>query len=296
MRTSNSTILGFAATSVGLLAGCMASPQLPLVRDAAGLAQPRSLEAISWMGKSIQKRDLLYVSNTNGTVSVYRYWQRTLVGVLTNFAQPLGECADRYSNVYIVDFSTKHISVYAHGGTKPIRVIDDSPYSPYGCAVDYRTGKLAVANYGPSYYKVGNVAVYQPGTNKRIVYEGGTTDRFTDCAYDDRGDLLTTAQYGFSSYYYSDFYYLPKHGTKLIPMDLPPPSSFWQWASIYGLAWDGQYWLVNFRLALPLYDRHQGSIRGYDRSEPRWATSHRRLSPDTHIARRASRYHSRLSQ
>jgi hypothetical protein len=39
--------------------------------------------------KGLKQRDLLYVSNANGTVSVYRYWQRTLVTVLTQFTRPL---------------------------------------------------------------------------------------------------------------------------------------------------------------------------------------------------------------
>ncbi len=76
------------------------------------------------MVKGLKQRDLLYVSNADGTVSVYRYWQRTLVGVLTNFTQPMGECADAAGDVYITDYAASTISEYAHGGTKPIRVLE----------------------------------------------------------------------------------------------------------------------------------------------------------------------------
>jgi uncharacterized repeat protein (TIGR03803 family) len=52
------------------------------------------------MDKGLKQRDLLYVSNANETVNVYRYWQRTLAGVLTDFKQPMGACADSAGDVY----------------------------------------------------------------------------------------------------------------------------------------------------------------------------------------------------
>jgi hypothetical protein len=55
------------------------------------------------MGKGVKQQDLLYVSNGDGLVNVYRYWQHTLVGVLTAFKNPLGECTDAIGHVYIAD-------------------------------------------------------------------------------------------------------------------------------------------------------------------------------------------------
>ena len=55
------------------------------------------------MDAGATKYDLLYVSNSNGTVNVYKYWQNhALRGVLTNAADPVGECTDKKGNVYIV--------------------------------------------------------------------------------------------------------------------------------------------------------------------------------------------------
>ena len=67
-------------------------------------------------------------------------------------------------------------------------------------------------------------------------------DNFTSCAYDDRGDLLATGIYGYE-FYYTEFYYLPRHGTQLIAMDLPGGRSS-GWGDIQGIAWDGKYWVV----------------------------------------------------
>lgn len=199
--------------------------------------------------KGLAQRDLLYVSNANGTVSVYRYWQRTLVTVLTKFTTPKGECSDAAGNVYIADYGAKKLYEYAHGGTKPIKTIDDSPYRPEGCAVSPKNGDLAVANYGESdswYYGTGNLAIYPHGGGSPIFY-GNEDDHFTGCAYDDYGDLLAVSQNGYSGpwYYYAYFYYLPKKSSKLILMNLPGPSRSWYWRSVQGVAWDGEYWDVN---------------------------------------------------
>jgi hypothetical protein len=228
-----------------MLAGCGgAVPPLggPAMTSAAAPAV-REHHGESWMARGLKQRDLLYVSNLNGVVNVYRYWQHTIVGVLTDFKQPYGECADAAGDVYIADYVGEKVDEYAHAGKKPIEVFDDSPNNPQACAVDAKTGDLAVANYG--YNQSGNIAVYPHGGGKPILYGANRDDHFIGCAYDDRGDLLALSNYGYSDYYYSAFYYLPKRGTQLVPMDLPGPSRSWEWGGVADVAWDGRYWVVD---------------------------------------------------
>ena len=66
-------------------------------------------------------------------------------------------------------------------------------------------------------------------------------DHFTSLAYDDRGDLLATGIYGYASDY-AEFSYLPRHGSQLIPIDLPGESSGSY--DVQGIGWDGKYWVV----------------------------------------------------
>ncbi len=40
------------------------------------------------------------------------------------------------------------------------------------------------------------------------------------------------------------FYYLPRHGTGMLKMDLTDPHYPSDWISVQGLAWDGKYWVV----------------------------------------------------
>jgi hypothetical protein len=204
----------------------------------AAVPAARVEDDASWMAGGLKQHDLLYVSNSNGTVSIYRYWQRTLVGVLTHFSRPLGICADPAGNVYIVDAARSQVDEYAHGGTKQINVIDDRPFKPWACSVNPKNGAVAVANNPVnSYYKPGNIAVYSPG-QPRKVYQGTSNDHFIYCAYDDRGDLLATSLDGYYDYYIA-FYYLPKGGNALLSMDL-----YGQDRYVQGLGYDGKYWVV----------------------------------------------------
>jgi hypothetical protein len=200
------------------------------------------------MAKGLKQRDLLYVSNANGTVSVYRYWQRTLVGVLTHFKKPMGECANpKTGNVYITDYNAEKIYEYAHGGKTPVRALDDAPYMPYACSVAPANGDLAVANDPYEYYHgKGNIAIYPhgSGTPKIVEGTGSSGQHFTACAYDDRGDLLAMSQYKYSPFWYDSFYYLPKGGSRLLPISLPNIGYSSHFGVVQGVAWDGKYWVA----------------------------------------------------
>lgn len=252
-RIRNAIAVVVAAT----LAACGPSPQglvPPSATSAAAASRSKMVvpgHGGSWMARGLAQRDLLYVSNANGTVNVYRYWQRTLVGILTKFQRPMGECSDWSGNVYITDYNAKKIYVYAHGGTKAIRAIDDSPYRPKGCAVSPK-GNLAVANYGTeysSYYGDGNIAVWTHATGTPAYYADNNDNHFTSCAYDDHGDLLATTLSGYSGiwYYSTEFYYLPKGSSKAIGMNLPNPysSSGWNYSQVQAMDFDGKYWVVD---------------------------------------------------
>jgi hypothetical protein len=241
-----------------MLAGCAGGQ-----RDVVPSADLQPAHSGVWMDGDLKGQDLLYVANwSNGLVNVYKYWTHELVGVLTDFTTPAGECVDRSGNVFIADYNAERVVEYAHAGTKAIRTIDDSPNQPYGCAVDRTTGNLAVANYNEGYG--GNLAIFVHGKGKPVTY--GYEQAFTACAYDDRGDLLGTAQYGYYGYY-TDFSYLPKHGTKLLPISLPDGNSESGsgWGYVQSIGWDGTYWTVGsnsqiYRYTIDIKGQHVDTI------------------------------------
>ncbi|MGA7283309.1 MAG: hypothetical protein WBW87_02085 [Candidatus Cybelea sp.] len=197
----------------------------------------------SWMQPAVSNADLLYISDGNGEVTVYRYWQRTLAGLLTGFKQPLGLCADAKSDVFVADYGAQQILEYAHGATKPIRTISDAPYDPYGCSVDPVTGSLAVANAGGSSGE-GNIAVYADASSTPTYYTDSHLSDFQSCVYDDGGNLLVTngnlRRSGVAS-----FAWLPHGGTKLIDLNVPGPDPYATWQYVQGLQWDGKYFVID---------------------------------------------------
>src|SRR5579871_2767111 len=102
----------------------------------------------SWMlpsAKSIKK--LLYVAGAaTSTVYVYDYKTRALVGKLTGFLQPNGECVDAKGDIWITDWQATTTTEYAHGGTAPIATLYTQSEQT-ACSVDPTTGDLAVGTF-----------------------------------------------------------------------------------------------------------------------------------------------------
>jgi hypothetical protein len=236
-----------ACAASALFAGCGAATTAggPLP---AGSATAR---IVPWMDKAAAGGDLLYVSDSDGEVTVYNYKSQELVGVLTGFGQPMGGCADAAGNVYIADYTAQKIVEYAHGKNKPTRSLSDAPDSPYGCAVDPTTGNLAVANDDGG--NEGNIAIWANASGQPAHYTDPTLGAFQSCAYDAHGNLLVTN--GIQGYpYHSYFAWLPPGGTKLVDLSIPRSGSVSAWSGVYGVAWDGKYFTISdysiYRIAL----------------------------------------------
>jgi hypothetical protein len=164
------------------------------------------------MNRDAAKRALLYVSDT-GTddVEVYVYQPNPakgtkLVGTLTGFSYPNGECVDGGGDVFVTDKTAARTLEYAHGGTDPIATLSDADEYPVACAVDPVTGNLAVSNgYGTAYGSAGSVSVYADakGTPKVYTLPDKATGFF--CGYDGKSNLFVD---GLTEGYSSDVFHL----------------------------------------------------------------------------------------
>lgn len=238
MRISSLARVG-VILGIVLFAGCGLSQQGVVPSTPA-----QARHGLSWMARGVKNRDLLYVTNTSNTVSVYRYWQRTLAGVLTDFKEPMGACSDATGHVYIADYKRQKIVEYAHGASKALKTLDDAPYAPWTCSVSPTTGDVAVANSPYDYNKGGNVTIFAHGSGPPVILKGSGGEHFTGCAFDDRGDLLTMGEYLDSSFWYYNFYYLPRKAKQLESIQLPDLGYSTHADTIAGILWDGKYWVV----------------------------------------------------
>jgi DNA-binding beta-propeller fold protein YncE len=200
---STARLLGL--TGLGcLLASCAAGTSaLTPAAPGSSIGAPATATA-SASHPDLRKGALLYVSNnTNAAVYVYSYPSGKLTGRLTNFTSPTGECVDGHGNVWIADAGASQLVEYAHGGKTPIATLQDTGESPNGCAVDPKTGNLAVTNYDSTSFGPGSVSVYKKAAGNPTTYMD-TKIHFMLCAgYDNKGNLFVdgsnvSGEFGFA--------------------------------------------------------------------------------------------------
>jgi hypothetical protein len=191
MKISVLSLRALGACVAAMLLGCGGS-QPPIGAPGAmpqASAPARHVDrGKSWMLPEAKGENLVYVSDGAESVFVYTYPKGQLVGTLSGFIGPLGECVDPAGDLFIAAATNLQrtsgiIYEYAHGGTTPIATLAD-PNGTFGCAVDPRSGDLAVTG--------GGVAVYTRASGQPVLYDSLVATYF--CGYDNSGDLyLSTA-------------------------------------------------------------------------------------------------------
>jgi hypothetical protein len=188
------SVAAFAvATGLGalsLVAACSngASPQGSSVLPSAGISQPQR----SWMAADVTTQDLFYISDRGSNkVYAYSYPHGVLEGTLSGFHSPAGLCVDKAGDVWVSEQGSAKIKEYAHGGTTPIAVLDDSGEVPVSCAIDPTTGNLAVANYYKRKHpNQGSIAIFAHAKGRPTFYMGSLGLYGYFCGYDDKGNLF----------------------------------------------------------------------------------------------------------
>jgi hypothetical protein len=155
----------------------------------------------SWMNSHAKSGDLMYVSNTVGggsgtaRVTVYSLPSMKLVGTLTGFKDPQGECVDKAGDVYVTDITLDEVFEYAHGGTSPIKTLSDASGAPVGCAVNPLTGDLAVSNFY-DFSGSGGILIYPGGSGNPTQYDNPNIYYYYLPCYDNKGDLFVVGLNG----------------------------------------------------------------------------------------------------
>jgi hypothetical protein len=182
----------------------------------------------SWMlpdAKNIKK--LLYVAGAiTNTVYVYDYKTATLVGQLTGFDQPSGECVDKKGDIWITNWEGGAVYEYAHGGTSPMRTLQSGTFQT-ACSIDPTTGNLAVGNF------YGELDVWKHAKGTPTNYGSSECPFIWGPGYDNHGNLFLEAVTSASPVFICE---LPHGGTSL---QIVPTN----WKIGYGadVMWDGKY-------------------------------------------------------
>ncbi len=233
------------ALLVAVLAGCGAPTSVaPSTQNEFAFGHSR-------MSPGVKGRRLLYVSNTfGGTVNVYLDSTWNPVGELLGFSRPSGMCVDAAQDVYVTDDVTLLVTEYAHGAITATRRLADHQGDPLSCAVDVKTGDLAVANVqGPS-EGPGNVIVYKGAKGSPVKYTANGFTFYFSVAYDENDDLFICGL-GSSTTYLAE---LPKGKSAFKVLTSNQPIG-----GLGGLAWDGTFLAVGDEVTSTIY---QFAIKG----------------------------------
>ncbi len=181
-------------------------------------------------------QSLLYISDgQSGDIYMVSLPSGRLVGKLTGFNGPTGNCVDQHGNVFVDNSGEGQVRAYAHGAKTAFRVLNDSSWEPYACSVDRTTGNLAVCNLRTG-QTLGTIAVYAKAKGAARHYRYSGVSNFWYCAYDGDGNLFADGvDYGSNKLMFLE---LPRGLGRLRPVSLYP--------AIKGevspaLIWDGKY-------------------------------------------------------
>lgn len=149
-------------------------------------------------------QNLIYASGAvdggsiNGQVYIYTM-DGTQITAVCCFYKPAGLCSDKAGNVFLVaatgaSLKSSRIYKFRHGSSKIVETLDDPGYGQ-GCAVDPRTGNLAVANVtdASNYQNYGDVAIYAHAKGNPTLYQSSQFSSFWFCGYDNAKNLYVSA-------------------------------------------------------------------------------------------------------
>jgi hypothetical protein len=196
-----------SCVAAALLAGCGGSQSPIGAPGAMPLSQTSAIATHagrggSWMLPEAKGRDLLYVSSDlyasgKSDVFVFSYPEGKLIGTLTGFSEPAGECVDRKGNVFITDTEASgagYVYEYHHGGTKPIATLSDPLGYPLGCSIDRVTGNLAVVS-------ISGVAIYKDAKGAPVTFTDSGFSHMRYGGYDNKGNLFVDGASAGSTYF-----------------------------------------------------------------------------------------------
>jgi hypothetical protein len=201
MPQSAKYILGVAAAAA-LLAGCssgstsssFAPASAPTVGGASKLMHNGHVISTSVLDPKIQVRKsngmhmhplhgkidartkTFWISDAvNNDVEVFGYPSGTAMGTLAappeGFSEPQGMCSDKNGNVFVANTNNSTIDEYAPDGSFTQALSDPNEF-PAGCAVDPKSGTLAVSNIISTSDNAGGISLYTNAT--------GTPQQLTD--------------------------------------------------------------------------------------------------------------------
>jgi hypothetical protein len=233
VSNSMCTSIVFTAVLASALGGC--GSQESMVGAGASAAVPTDF----WLHKresgmlpgATAVKKIVYISDWE-TRAVYAYDYRTenVIGKLTGFKKPEGQCVDANGDIWITDLTSTSryvpgsIKEYAHGGTQVLRKFQTRA-EPVGCSVA-PNGDLAVTT------NLGYFEVWKGASGLPNDYSGFPCMGLRPPGYDSSGNLYAEGYLSGVTLVCE----LPKGSSKVKSVAFDKPIN-----DIASVMWDGRY-------------------------------------------------------
>jgi hypothetical protein len=206
-----------ASAAAAIFVACNGGVSQPTPTDSQTMGRPSTLRnggavvvrsnlAHSWMDSSAKAGKLLYITDAGtNTVVVYSYPKLKVVGTLTGFTNPQGDCVDKANNVWIANTQTSQLIEYAHGGTTPIATLDDPNQYPVGCSFDPTSANLAVSNFYSTSGPPGSISIFKNASGSPTVFTPPNFAVVYYLGYDRKGRLYLDGIDSGSSFLFASF-------------------------------------------------------------------------------------------
>jgi hypothetical protein len=174
------------------------------------------------------REDLLYIVDRGArAVDIYSFPQLQRTGRLRGLS-PTGDCADGDGNVWITSVAGSIVE-FPHGGSRRLKTLHlTSGEAAKSCAVDPKTGNLAVTSDGPVY-----VFVHARGPHREYRARWSSGDY---CTYDNAGNLYVAGTVGEERKFVAAAWALNRQEHGLRRLDFHGRVHF---AYSGGMQWDG---------------------------------------------------------
>jgi hypothetical protein len=251
---SSMRFTGGAAAILVMASACTSSGTSLTPSSGSDVVRSRQVRA-SWMAPQAKRRTLLYGAafDSNG-VYVYAYPKGTLVGTLTGFNGPQGECVDQSGNVFIANTGASQIIEYAHGAKNPTATLDDPNEYPVSCSVNPKNGDLAVTNILSGSGGPGSVSVFKKASGAPKTLSDANIHRMDFLGYDDKGNLFVDGTDSSGGFRYAK---LPSGRKKFVDITLDKAIQF-----PGDVQYDGKYIAIGDQGTANVYQTSGGTVVG----------------------------------
>jgi hypothetical protein len=217
--------LGFIVAAA-MLTGCGVSQPGATGAMPQILAIGRHADGTSRVLAEAKSNTLLYLAAPGEGISVLSYPGGKLLQTLDTYDWPQGLCSDHDGNVWVALPLNLSVAEYAHGGSSPIATLADPREEPLGCAVDPRSGDLAVTS------ALGSIQVYSHASGSAQSYKLYGVEMLNFCTYDDKGNLFADGESDSGNF---ELIELPKGGSSLRKISIDATLSLY-----YAIQWYGK--------------------------------------------------------